>query len=367
MMHSSKGKKVLIVFPDTWLAYSPTVLNLKYCLEESGYEVDIVAIDDNSTKKDIKLINIKYVTIPSNLSLILDRPVEYNIYKLYKLVTVLKRNKRNKYNIVIGIDSIGYLACKILFKKVIFLSLEIQNDFLMRISKAIGIQTLLIQTKERKEYLIKNLSNTEVFYLPNSPINYKDSKKVNRDKYKIIYFGNIIKMLGVERCIESLFYLPEEYTLELHGIIRLGYYKQLYNKYKDLFKLKRLLIDETYIRQEDVTTYLSKFSIGICLYDQELIRDNHFNYISSPSGKLYNYYLAGLPVIGNDIIGLNSIKKLSTGVSLKSIEAKNIALAVEKINKTYDEYKKNAIKAAEKYDFYKAYKHFIQKYDKKIE
>lgn len=348
-----KNKDVLIVFPDEWLSYSPTIINLAHCFMQKGDNVEIIAMrNGNYSNENIKGLNISYIDTNNYINELFNNICSYKTYKLFLLIMNLVKI-RKKYDIVIGIDSLGYLACKITRKKTIYLSLEVVKDKYFDICSFLGIDKMIIQSKERMEYLLEN-KKVQYFKLPNSPI-YTD---INIDtnictKKRIVYFGNVCRAHGIYDCIDALKYLDDNFSLELHGIISLNVHKDIFSKYKKYIKEGRLILSKKYIPENDIINYLSHYYIGLCFYDFTLIGKNDFNYISCPSGKLYNYYAAELPVVGNDILGLRSCKKYNCGRLLKEVNGLNIAKAILSIEKEYMNIKNNCKIAAKENDFYK--------------
>jgi glycosyltransferase involved in cell wall biosynthesis len=357
-------KRALIIFPDPWLPYSPTILNFITCLEQYDYEVDIIAVDSGLRSEQLKRFEkATILEIDPKFMKIMGRIKIYRAYILLGLlIKTIKVKKGKKYALVLGVDSIGFLCAHILFKAPIFISLEIQNDLFFYLAKLSGIRKMVIQSEERKKFLLGSQSSTEVFYIQNSPIHsdtrYLLKKKhINNVQYKLLYFGNIIPSHGVEQCIESLYYLDEKYSLYLKGLLNERYKAELIEKYNMLFQSKRLILDEDYIEQSEVIEFINQFDIGFCFYN---IENEDFNYVSCPSGKLYNYYEAGVPVIASRILGLVSVEEDDTGILLDTPSPVEIAKAVDKINDNYSDYSINCRKASEKYDFNYAFQEFMK-------
>lgn len=364
-------KKALIVFPDFWISYAPSILNMMECLKHE-YNISVITFDiPHLIHNNYNDNCVKFIKIGKLLYKIL-RKIKF--LKIYRIVLtfmelIKKKISDGKFDLVIGVDSIGYIPSKLLFKDTIYMSLEIRKDVFFIISKFLCIKYLIIQSQARKKYLFGSKKIT-TFYIQNSPIIHQDNIKLNKSNNEIIYFGNIVKEHGVELCIESLLLIDKKFCLTLKGIIDDNYKECLCEKYKSLFLEKRLVIDETYTAQDDVTNYLAKFYIGFCLYDFTKINQNDFNYISCPSGKLFNYYAAGVPVIGNDIIGLSSIKDMKTGIVIRELSVHAIANAVVAIDKSFNQFSDNAIRASKDFDFKRSYDKFIkefQTYHKKEE
>ena len=122
---------------------------------------------------------------------------------------------------------------------------------------------------------------------------------------------------------------------------------------------KELLSIITILEQDEIVEYLSQFYLGFCFYDLSCTNaTTRFNFVSVPSGKLFNYYAAGVPVIGCDLLGLKSAKEFQAGVLLEHISAENITRAMKTIDEEYDFYHQNCYKAAEHFDFDRALQPF---------
>jgi len=357
-------RKVLIVFPDEWYSYSPTILNILTLFGNYNYVVFVYCDNGLFKNSEIKNSNIEVVKVKINsfLSKILGKLRLYKFYKVLKLILHLYKikNKYKEFDTIIGIDEVGFITTKLVFGDSIFLSLEISKGILLRLCKILGIKKLVIQSKERAEYL-ELAKDTLVEYLPNSPIveNFftPKTKKFANPK-KLLYFGNIIKEHGVEVCIEALKLLDECYTLTLKGIPKTQdkYLDELIQKYKDLINQGRLIIDLNYIEQNDVLSYIREYYIGFCLYDFRIINEKNFNYASSPSGKVFNYIATGTPVICNDILAFKFTKDNNCGVVIKELHPVNIVKAIKEIDLNYEIYSKKCIEVFKDFEFSRRFK-----------
>lgn len=359
-------KQLLIIFPDEWLSYSPTILNLVANFSDS-FDIKVISFDIGKFKnKEITQKEFEFIKINCVLFYILSK---FKIYKLAKVLMlfIIIKIFYHRPDEVIGVDAIGLWVAQKIFNQCHFLSLEIDENVFFRASDFERISSVLIQTPERYNYLFKSEPNIikNVFYVQNSPrlktpVNRDSSVDLDREK-QLIYFGNVIAKHGIFKCIESISNLSDV-SLTVTGILTSTIKKQILSQYRDFIAHKKVVLNERYIQQEEVIEYLSKFSIGFCFYDLELIAKQDFNYISCPSGKLFNYYAAGVPVIGSDIIGLNSVKEFQTGILLNDLSAKSIAQAIKTIFDNYQEFKKNCLKAARYFDFdssVKSYKDYL--------
>lgn len=357
-------KKILIIFPDEWLSYSPTILNLLELFSKND-EVTLVYIDNNMfNNKKIQYLNTQIVKVDIN-KFFYRILAKLRLYKLYKLISLFYSvnllKKKIIFDNVIGVDSVGYLAGRLIFKRINFLSLEVENSLFMSLCKRIGIKNLIIQSKERADYLSLK-KETVVQFLQNSPIvkNSYVAKEKPLEK-KLLYFGNILKAHGIEECIEALLRLDRSYTLTLKGIDKSqdSYLETIRIKYKSLISEDRLLIDTTYISQNEILDYIRNFYIGFCFYNFEITGKENFNYLSSPSGKLFNYLATGVPSICSEIIGIEFLENKSCGILLKTPSTNNILQAIQNIDSSYEKYSLNSVKEFANVEFEKQFRELI--------
>ena len=354
-------KSILIVFPDEWLQYSPSVLNLYTCCKEKHY-TKLVYVNNGRFKNEGLVDNYSTININKTAAYFWRKTFGYKFYKVLRLIFTLLFIKLfdRKYDIIIAIDSSGYLPSKLFFRNTIYFSLETEKDNYYQLSKKLGIDTLLIQSKERKDFMVEDDTSIKTFYLQNSPILDDSIKRYKGVKEKrILYMGNIEFGYGLEYFIDCVKELEQSYTLTLKGIKNEKYFNWLQERYKDIINSGKLKFDFTYIEQSKVIEYVSQFYIGITGYDLELAKKS-FNYFSSPAGKLFNYYAAGVPVIGIDIVGLKSVKDFNAGVLMDSVNSANILNAIKKIEGNYAAISTNCISASEEFDFKKGFDAFIK-------
>jgi O-antigen/teichoic acid export membrane protein/glycosyltransferase involved in cell wall biosynthesis len=357
----SKQKSILIVFPDEWLQYSPSVLNLYECCKQNYY-TKLVYVDNGKFKNDNLVEHQSTIKIGKTAAYFWRKTLGYKFYKVLRLFFTLLFIKLfdRKYDTIIGIDSSGYFITKLFFNEAVYFSLETEKDVYYRLSKRLGIETLLIQSKERKDFMIGDDDSVNVFYLQNAPILDKTLKSFNGVKEKrILYMGNIEFGYGLEHFIDCVKEFDKEYTLTLKGIKNEKYFNWLNEKYVDIISSGKLIFDFNYVEQSKIIEYVSHFYIGITGYDLELAKQS-FNYFSSPAGKLFNYYAAGIPVIGIDIIGLKSVKDFDAGVLIDNVNVEQIKNAIKIIESKYKECSENCIKASEEFDFKKGFEKFEQ-------
>lgn len=362
-------KSLIIIFPDEWLSHSPTILNITKSLSDV-FDIRIFAIDDgvfrNPSLCGEEYIFIRINKILSRFFLRKFRPL-YDVIKANRLKKVVTASvKSHKVDIVIGVDSVGLWVAQQVFGKSHFLSLEVKKDCFFRSIDISHIESVVIQTEERYNYLFDK-SRSHTFFIQNSPP-FSKSTAVTKIPFqkKLIFFGIVHPNHGLYACLNTMELMvksDEGYRLTLKGVIskeRVRAFMMV--RYRRLIENNIITIDEQYTNQDEIIPYLSSFDIGFCLYDFRLISKNDFNYVTIPSGKLFNYYAAGVPVIGVDIPGLQSVREFQSGILLDNLSADAIKNAIIKISADYAFFSTNCLKAAEHFDFQKAvqpYKDFL--------
>ena len=181
-------------------------------------------------------------------------------------------------------------------------------------------------------------------------------------KKRLIYFGNILPSHGIFQVLDAFDDSPwPDLELTIKGVLyKDSVRRDMLRRYKNLFQQEKILLDETYTPQEKIVEYLTRFSLGFCIYDLNLLGCRDFNYISSPSGKLFNFYAAGVPVIGTDVLGLRSIRQFNAGILLSEISRESIRMGIARIIENYNEFSRNCILAAKHFDFDKASNRYVE-------
>ncbi len=364
---------VLIVFHESHLKYSPTTLELinKLSLKSKVYIFAKGDTKDLILNNMITPLNHRESNIESFLMYITQK-IDGIIYRLIRKrfflafikiiflsIAIKKKIKLidKPPKVVIGIDNIGFLSCIINFEKAHYLSLEIyESDLLNRIVQKNynKMESLGIQSYDRLKILFSNYKG-KVHLIPNSPLYIKDFEKNKRKKNNIIYLGSFIDKMGSKAIIKFALDYPQ-FNITIKGIIP----DYIINKLP-----KNCTIDREYVLQKDLPTYLSQYEFGFSLYDKkyfQLDEIQHFENI--PSGKIYNYFNAGLPIICSNFKGLSAVKLFKAGILLDELESKNILRAINIMREDYRTYVDGCRKAAKFYnidDYLESYSNDILK------
>jgi len=356
-------RKVQILFPSEWVAYSPTILNLVTALRED-FEVFVTAFDNgkyNNNQLDPKVFHL--IRIPYVFFLIL---AFFGAYSWFKTLLLRRSIQKDKSRLLIGVDKIGFEAALRCSRSAHFLSLELNKNNSFIHSKIDNISSIAIQSNERLEYLFPDKKPDNIFILPNS-LPFIPPKRIsnnfNKNFFNIIFLGNAIPSHGIFICIDAVHDTPFT-KLTIKGPINYKNRTKIENNYKNLIKSGRLHIDSSYVNQDDLINYLQNFDAGFCFYDFNRISKDDFNYQSSPSGKMYAYFTAAVPIIGSDIIGLKPVREFSAGVLLKELSTKNIKKSIYDLRTDYHYYQNGCISASKFFDFnlhVQRYKQFLLK------
>ena len=344
-------KTAVIIFPDEWLPYSPTALNLLTCTREKGYETTIVTLR-SSLFRNFEAYERFVVSfrIPYLLQRILTR---LRLYRLFKLIAFLLIHGRTirKADLCFGVDSVGFLAGRLAGKRPFYVSLEVVRGGWFRLAQRMGIPHVLIQTKERYDWLFHDSPAPPPYsILPNSPIVESRALPASPGQ-DLIYLGYISAEHGVESCIGALDFLPPGHRLTVKGPIHDHYLEHLRDRYRAHVESGRLTIDTSYVESDEMIPYLSRFAAGFCFYDFSILHRDDFNYVSCPSGTLFNYLAAGVPVIGSDVLGLQVVREKQCGVLLADAAPNAIVDALRTIDADREGFRARCLAASVELDF----------------
>lgn len=340
-MKLSTAKRCLIVFPDDWISYSPTVLNLISTLLDHGIEVCTVYVQ---SKYEVSAVpgTVAQVRIGRLTQRVLGRLGLYGFYRAIRITFRLRCLP--PADIALGVDSLGALCVQWSGSRQFdFLSLEVRRDLAFRLLKPDRIRHVLIQSPERYDYLFDKRSGS-VIYVQNSPILHMPVEaRRAAGPLRLVYLGNAIAAHGIFECID-LVAADAELRLEICGLVD----PEVRVRVAQSGASNRIHLHDAYVQQEEVRTYLSRFDVGLCLYN---VAEADFNYQSIPSGKLFNYFSAALPVVGTDMIGLRVVRDFAAGALIQCNSVDELRRALEKVRAHYDEYSDGAARAAHHFEF----------------
>ena len=167
--------------------------------------------------------------------------------------------------------------------------------------------------------------------------------------------------LGFYHCLDYLVKYKNE-KLTVQGAIMPKDIAKVNNEYKSLLEENRLILNRKYIENDEVVESLSNYEIGFCFYNFNVpvIRNNYFNYATAPSGKMFKYLAAGVPVVASNIIGFKFVTEFQCGILIDNLNPIEINNAIIKIRNNYDFYVANTIKTAKHFSFDKAIEPYLE-------
>lgn len=341
-------RRVVILFPSEWLAYSPTILNLVETLRPTVL-VKVVGIDNgkyDNSQLDPEIFHL--VRVPK---LLFQALALVRAYRHLKCWLLAKSIMPMDADIVIGVDNLGVLSALAIYDKVHFLSLEIERGRTFQRIDWARVLSIAIQSEMRLNYLFPKGAPAPVFFLPNTPIIHSlPDADAEGHGGRLILFGNLVPGHGIFECIDAVAEMGGV-TLTLKGPMRASVRREITTRYERMIHEKRLYMDTTYVPQEAVMEYLQQFDIGFCFYRSDILEKGDFNYISSPSGKLYNYFGAGVPVIGSKVLGLEDVTRFAAGILLENLSPTSIRDAIRAVLKDQERFRRGCLSAAVELDF----------------
>jgi hypothetical protein len=262
-------RRVVIFFPSEWVAYSPTILNLVEVLRLS-IPVRVIAIDNgkyDNTRLDPGVFHL--IKVPDWL---FRGTAVVWAYRRLKYWLLTKSITPEVSDIVIGVDNLGVLCAQAVYNYVHFLSLEIERDRLFQCIDWTRVLSLAIQSEVRLRYLFPKDAPAPVFLLPNAPIlRSPPAAEAASHGRQLILLGNLTPAHGVFQCIDAVAGM-EAATLTLKGPMRVSMRRAIESRYPKLLNDKRLIMDTTYVPQEDMVEYLKQFDVGFCFYDFNILK-----------------------------------------------------------------------------------------------
>lgn len=334
-------KTCLLVFPDDYIAYSPTVLNLLTLLREAGVETTVITFECDHPSNGL-VPEEGLIRVHSRLRQALIRLGLYATYRLRRLTARIRREPA--FDHYIGVDSIGVLALQQAgVGRFDYLSLEVKRDASFGRIDWARVRCVVIQSEPRYDYLFPQSGPSRVL-IQNAPMMESPAApRVLATPPRLVYLGNAIPSHGIIECVD-LIAAAAHLTLEVCGLVP----RHIADYIAASPGAPRIRVRTEYVEQVDMRGYLDSFDIGMCLYN---VDSDDFNYQSVPSGKLFNYFSVGLPVVASDLIGLRAVCDFDAGVVIDSNATGALQQAVDRICTDYVALSSGAARAGNHFSF----------------
>lgn len=350
-----KHPEILILFPDDWAAYSPTLQRLVDQLRESSsvrvHAMDTGRFDNTALDPEI----YRFVKIPARLGWISRKTGTYRLMRTLALVRAARHDSAQSTHII-AIDADGTFAAFLLRRKFHYLSLEVGRHFFLQYLAHKYALSITSQSRQRLNFQFnpRTIDGKPIFFIQNAPVIGRQvprSLAISRTSHpRFVYLGNAIPLHGLYRMLELVNAWPEA-TLTLQGIIPATELRIIHAEYGHLLTQGRLIISNSYVPEGKIEHFLADFDIGLCLYELGMWNRRNFNYLSVPAGKMFNYFAAGLPVIASNLIGLSPVTEYQAGVQVTHNDVESLREAAQLILARYNQYSVACLKAAADYDF----------------
>jgi len=223
-----------------------------------------------------------------------------------------------------------------------------------------SVHKIIVTGELDKNYLQKHFKNKNNFYILMNLPYYKKVQNQNliRQNYNLsqnskilVYQGMLSEGRGLEKTIVALRQLPDFY------LILLGSGKILYHlqEMARLNGVKDKVIFKGIVPYQELLNWTASADIGL-----NLIEDIAFSYKLALPNKMFEYCMAGIPVISSN---LPAIEKIYTEFKIGELLQPNCSpekLAETIINMNNQNkikfYKSECLKAAEKYNYQNQFK-----------
>lgn len=350
--------RVLVLFPDDWAPFSPTLVRLAAHLA-ADFDVTVRCLDTGRfDHSSLDMAVFRPIRIPGWLATLL-RKSGLMLPARSALLALASRRLARSSRHVIAIDGAGAAAAALLGRPFHFLSLEIDRWSPARWLVPRLARSISIQSQARLEYQFPNLraGALPVVMLQNAPpFDPAARQRVplsapDPARPRLVYLGNLIPAHGLRPMLALLRAWPEA-RLVLRGPAPEATRNLLASTCGDLLQSGRLALDTSYMGDDELGAFLSSFDIGLCLYDLSGSLKRNFNYLSAPSGKMFNYFAAGLPVLGSDIEGLSPVKRHGAGLLVNGNDPTALVDAGRRVMGNHAAFRAGAYRAAEAFDFH---------------
>lgn len=354
----SRNGPVLVLFPDDWAAFSPTLLRLVDAIAEQAEVVACVVATDRFPSSALVEPRYRRVHMPTWSK----RTGLYGLARWGWLASAAVPLRRDASSVV-AFDFHGALAARALGRRFHFVSLELAFLPLTRRVVERHASSVMIQSRARLDVLSgdRHWSGIPTFFVQNAPsftaapVRATDPDPRNP---RLVYLGSSTPLHGLNAMLELLRHWSTA-SLTLRGPVPPASMQLLERRAADLLASRRLVVDPTYLDESAIARYLAGFDLGLCLYQAPAGASLDINYRTSPSGKMFNYFAAGLPVLASGEPGLLPVTEFCAGLQVEDLSPATLRTAGLAIIGAHDRFRKGAISAAAHFDFGRSVRPFV--------
>lgn len=367
--------KKIIYIVKTKLHYYPPCVSQIRMLKDSGYDVEVIYgtsdqnILDILSKEGIVCTKLNGISDENNNKI--QRIISWVKYR-FELKKVLKKRDKNIILWFGTAESILPMKGLLNHRKYISSFLELSDESMLKIKllkKIVRKSLAWTVCEETRGYIMKYWwSETKTpFVFPNKPYNQIVTRNVEpsceetkriidiiKNKKVIIYQGIIQNSEELIEFAKALNEIGKDYYLLLMGI----------DKYKSVDKIKQYYDKVLYFSYVPAPLHLEITSyahIGITFY-----RNDSLNKAFCAPNKIYEYTGFGIPIICNNIPGLKNTVGAFKAAECCDLTCNNIINAINKIEKSYNEYEDNAHKFFQNTDNYSTLNKMLKEIEKEV-
>ncbi|HZK54066.1 MAG TPA: glycosyltransferase family 4 protein [Desulfosporosinus sp.] len=264
---------------------------------------------------------------------------------LYDSHELTSKSKGVKNNNIIGLLTI------------IFERLYINKaDAVMVVSESIALYNEKKYNLKERPTVVRNIPHTQK--LTGKRNLFREYLGIGEDKKILLYQGFITEGRGIEKIIDALNYLGDEYVLVIMG----DGDKEKYKTYASRKNVVQKVLFHDAVPYATLIDYTSSADLGIAL-----IKNFCLSYYYCLPNKIFEYIQAGLPVLCSDFPDMTSIVKgYGIGDTTDPENSEQIANMVEYMfsKPNYQEYINNMKKAQRELCWEEESKKLIELYDK---
>jgi len=363
--------KLAVVFPCGHVTSTPSILSLITLLAKKGFNLDIYTAVNKTTVLDESLAAFKNKkNINLNVYFYKSKDFYENISFLLAgfFPWFIKKsiNKKYKFLIAVGVRALFIVGVYSFFtkNKYAYFSLELYIKKEMGAIKRYVFKALecffnrravfsIIQDNQRKKILQREngVDSNNILVFPNSYLLFSSEShersilnryNISKDKKVILYGGSIFARWAMtNELIKDVKNWPDEWVLLLHSRAKLTEIrKYLKIDWKNLDK--KIIFSEKPLNDYEYENLAKACRIGVALYNSGV--SENIKYVGYSSGKIAQYLKCAKPVIINNLPLLNEmVVNFRCGIVINEIN--DIKKAIIKIDRDYDNFSKNALKA----------------------
>lgn len=286
------------------------ISNMSNSLREEGFDVKVIGFDwllnnDNLSEKNLIIFSIdrkaSSILFYLKFSFLLFRELLFTCADVYfaedvqslPFVTIAAkiRNAKIVYNSREIYAFIGGLRNKPLLQKTITF---IEKFFIKKVDAVLTTGDLDSEFLQ-KFYQIKNtvtVRNIPVYHKPDFVFDFRKKYNIDAGKLIMIYQGIIVEGRGIVPAFKAMIELPDTVLILLGE----GPQKENYKKIAGEFGISERVIFAGIFKQNELNNYTAGADIGLTL-----IENISISYYHALPNKLFEYIMAGLPVLSSNL------------------------------------------------------------------